>query len=170
MKNSFKKGKNMNKKILLLILIVFLVIGVLSFMWVISSFSNQDVIYDSDEHLVKQGDSYTYTVRKGGNKDLETNISGTLTGMETLWRIESDGQFYLNLAYNLELEKGRLKLVLIDPDNSVTTIVEGSHKGHQSIPLKEGRYRIKIVGDSGKGQVFLRLEETQGIRIYSLEN
>lgn len=73
--------------------------------------------------------------------------------MDTVWSYESEEDKLLDITYLINVTSGKLKLVLISPDNSVTNIIEQTEKSDMTnsatnnLDIKKGLNRIKIVGD-----------------------
>lgn len=53
----------------------------------------------------------------------------------------------VEMIYLTELVSGKFKIVLVDPKNQVTNLAEGTGSGTKTISLKQGRNRIKLVGN-----------------------
>lgn len=108
-------------------------------------------IYNDNEKISSSTNSY--------NLEVEENIDGQqfkasikkIEGMDTIWTYESDEDMELEMTYLLNVKSGKLKLVLIYPDNSVTNLIETTNKSDISsyatnkLQIKKGLNRIKIV-------------------------
>lgn len=73
-------------------------------------------------------------------------------GMDTIWNYEATDDMVLEITYLLNAVKGKVKLVLISPDGSLTNVIERSDYGTftdyatSTIPIKKGTNRLKMVG------------------------
>lgn len=133
--------------------------------------SYQKEIYDDDSKISKQGDSYSFALRSGSTNGNETEIKFiTFNGMETLFNIDSKEEGTINLDYNSEINSGLFKLVLINPDDEIINIFEGSQNGSTTVNIKNGKSRLKIVGNDAKGEIKLLIKENGNIKIYNSEN
>ncbi len=82
-------------------------------------------------------------------------------GTYTLWQFDSVEE-NLIFDYELELKKGDLKLVIIDPQNKITTVFEQNGKGKitgsENFKLSKGHYRMKLVSKSNsEGKISLKV-------------
>ena len=109
--------------------------------------------YDSIDKISKTEDRYTKEVSifntiEGG---YELTIS-KFDGRETLWSDTLDENENIEVDFSFTLSKGQAKVVHIDDDGNVTTVIEclpeTSTDGFvtKTISLKSGLNRLKIVG------------------------
>jgi len=107
--------------------------------------------YDSLEKLVSEGDRYSK--ESSVFNPIEGGYSFTVSkfdGRQTLftWRLPEDSELSMEIQFSLS--EGTGKLIHVDAEDNVTTIVECSSKNSvteiETIPLKKGRNDIKIVG------------------------
>ncbi len=128
----------------------------------------QKSIYNDDSKIVKQADSYSFKSRIGSTTNEKSDIKfATFYGMDTLWSVEAKEETIVNLEYDLKIEKGDFKVILVSPDNKVSTLVYGTKAGQQDLKLQKGSSRIKIVGRDAKGQVKLYMKGDKGLKIKS---
>jgi uncharacterized protein YxeA len=153
----------MKKGIMVLIVILVIVSGL--FFQIMFSNTTYDDIYDNNNKITSIADSYAYRNRIGKNKNNETNLSFQLSGMETLWEIKSDHKTSILVDYFSQIEKGKLKLVIIQPDDSVQTIFEGSGEEKVEVLLKKGSNRIKVVGKNAKGEINFKILASDDLRV-----
>lgn len=109
-------------------------------------------IYNDKDKIASSTNSYnlintTQTIK-------ENNFTGRvekIEGMDTIWTYEADEDMSLDITYLLNVTKGKVKLVLISPDNSLTDIIERSSKASlidfatSTMRIKKGLNRIKMV-------------------------
>jgi hypothetical protein len=76
-----------------------------------------------------------------------------MTGSRTLWRYHADSDAKATLSYSFSVTAGgKAKLVLVTPDGEVIMLAENTGNAEnsemqtQTVSLKKGRNRIKIVG------------------------
>ncbi len=153
----------MKKGVIVLIIISFIVSGL--FFQTMFSNNTYDDIYDNNNIITSIADSYAYRNRIGKNKNNETKPSFHLSGMETLWEIKSDDETSILVDYFSQVKKGKLKLVIIQPDDIVQTIFEGSGEDKVKVSLKKERNRIKVVGKNAKGEINFRILALDDIRV-----
>lgn len=134
-------------------------------------------VYDNQELLSKKLNSFNkMNYRKSTHDGITTVTCGKMQGMEIIWEYKADEDTTRQLNYSLDVTSGKAKLVLIQPDGTVTTLAESDSTAHESSPtsesgtadnpdettataesiteldLKKGKNRIKIV--CGKGTSF----------------
>lgn len=120
-----------------------------------STVAIQRDLFDKDDEIVKQGDSYTYQSRLGTVTENTANLSfKSFSGAETIFTFE-DLQI-LNIELSFEVSKGRFKVVLIDPNDEITIIDDSV-----VINLLEGEYRIKIVGEDATGNIDMTISSSE---------
>ena len=117
--------------------------------------------YDSDIQIAEGGDRYAKTnsvLNNYGN-----NVTYTV------------GKFDITLVFTLD--EGKAKLVQIDEDGNVSTVVECTPDSEvnelttYSIQLKEGKNRLKFVGYDCKNVTFyMEIKESQKIKYYFLRS
>lgn len=152
------------KKTIVLLLVVLLIISGIIFQMLFSS-SSYDDIYENNDKIISVADSYSYRNRIGKSENKRTELSFKLTGMETLWAIKSDYDTDVLVEYSSQIEKGKLKLVLIHPDHSIETIFEGSGENTVNVPVKTGTNRLKIVGKNATGKIDFKIQTSEEIRV-----
>lgn len=111
-------------------------------------------IYDDNEKISSTTNSYSLNgIEQSINgQQFRANIK-RIEGMDTIWTYESDEDRELNMTYLISVTSGKLKLVLISPDNSVTNIIERTNQLNMSnydtntLHIKKGVNRIKLVAD-----------------------
>lgn len=113
-------------------------------------------VYDNDRALA--GDANSYNLTNYSSAQSDNTVSGTaekLEGMDTIWEFDADEAGEVNISYSLTVESGKAKLVCVDPDGTVTTLVEciageGSEQSaSDSIQVEAGENRIRLVGAEG---------------------
>lgn len=117
--------------------------------------SNNDIpsIYNSDIKISSITNSYNLVnatqIIEG---DKFTGEVEKFEGMDTIWTYEATDDMVLEITYLLNAVKGKVKLVLISPDGSLTNVIERSDYGTftdyatSTIPIKKGTNRLKMVG------------------------
>ena len=131
----------------------------------------QESVYSDDSKITKQADSYNFRSRVGSTTSKKSEIKFvSFFGMDTLWSIEAKEEAVVTLEYDIKIEKGDFKVVLIGPDNKVIVIVDKGKSGKQELRLQKGNSRIKIVGKGAKGQVKINITGNKNIEIKKLNN
>jgi hypothetical protein len=131
----------------------------------------QKSIYDDDSKIASQADSYNFRSRSGNTSNEKTEVKfGAFYGADTLWTINANKDSVLTVEYDVKLEKGDFKVVLIDPDNKIIAIVSGQKAGEQEVKVKSGNSRIKIVGKNAKGQVKINITGNKDLKIKRINN
>lgn len=109
--------------------------------------------YDSDEKIAQNADHYAkkVSVSKSINGEYSLTIS-KFNGRETLWEETIKENQDVEIDLDFSLSKGQAKIVYIDSEDNVTTVIEclpeTSTDGFvtKTLPLKRGKNRLKIVG------------------------
>lgn len=118
-------------------------------------------LYNSDKKLA--ADFNTYNLAHANENVDDHKITGkfeTFEGMIKLWELEAEEDAEITMEYTLHVTKGNVKLVLISPDGTVSTLVEKTGESPDDgadslkVPVKAGENRIKIVGDKNSGVEF----------------
>lgn len=109
--------------------------------------------YDSDAKIAESGDRYNEVncvLNNYGNN--VTYTVGKFDGRETLWEANCSNATWVDITLVFTLDEGKAKLVQIDKDGNVSTVVECTPDSGveelttYSIQLKEGKNRLKFVG------------------------
>lgn len=116
-----------------------------------NEFARQE--YNSNEKISLMNDHYAkeFSVFNSTNEEISLTIS-KFNGRETLWTKKLDKNRDIEINLSFRLSKGQAKIVHIDNDNNVTTVIEcvpdTSTDGFvtKTISLKSGQNRLKIVG------------------------
>lgn len=109
--------------------------------------------YDSDIKISQPEDHYSKEVSVFNSIDGGYSLTvSKFDGRETLWTKTSEEAQTIDIDFSFSLSKGQAKIVHVDSDGNVTTILECSPDTPtdgfvtETIPLKERQNRIKIVG------------------------
>ena len=121
--------------------------------------NKQAELYNDDEAIVQSYDSYSYHFRSGKGEDSEVKMDfKEFSGTDTIMTISCDEEEALTLTYNTKIKDGELKLVFINPDNKIETIVEGEGSGDYITTLESGNYRVKSVGKYAEGSLEIKAD------------
>lgn len=109
--------------------------------------------YDADEKIAQAGDRYAKQLSVFNPIDGGYSLTASkFDGRETLWTesVEEDQDIEIDVLF--QLTNGKAKLVHVDSDGNVTTVIEclpeTSTDGFvtKTVSLKSGKNRLKIVG------------------------
>lgn len=153
----------MKKKLYLLLFLLILCMSGCS-----NSYAKEE--YYSEEKLVAQGDRYS---KKGSVfKSIDGGYSFTVSGFdgrETLkiWNVKEAQDLELNVFFSLS--SGHGKLICVDENESITTLLEYTSRQEQTdealsltVPLSSGKNRLKFVGyDCKDVDITILLEEPE---------
>ena len=113
-------------------------------------------IYDSDEQISSISNTYNLiNVTQAIEGEKFTGEIEKFEGMDTIWSYEATEDMELEITYLLNAMKGRVKLVLISPDGSLTNVIERSDNATFTdyatsiMQIKKGTNRLKMVGGKG---------------------
>ncbi len=109
--------------------------------------------YDSDEKISQQGDHYSKkgSVSHSKNGDYSLTVS-SFNGRQTIWNKHLQKAQTIELDVSFRLSNGQAKLVHIDKEGTVTTIIECSPNTStdgfvtKTVSLTSGENRLKLVG------------------------
>lgn len=123
-------------------------------------------LYNDNEAIVESYDSFNYLFRnsEGKNSEFKMNFK-TFSGTDTIMEINSDGKEELTLTYNTKVNRGKLKLVFINPNNEFEIIIEGEGNGDYTTTLESGKYRVKAVGKDAKGSLKIKADTDANVRV-----
>lgn len=155
----------MSKKHYILTGIGMLIVAVVMFSPLFASGGKAEAIYDDNLRISDDGDTYTYYFKAVTNFENKCTMKYKMSGMETLYDVKSYKDTQFEVKYSSEVNKGDFKAVLIHPDDSITTIFEGSGEDTVNIDLPEGEYRIKVVGRNAKGDMILKPIENENVSV-----
>jgi len=109
--------------------------------------------YDSDEKIIQSGDRYAKSMSNTKTSvDTLTFSAGKFDGRETLWYGDISDDCLREFSFSLSIESGQAKLVHIDEQDNITTIVECGSDNiledsvTRTIRFNEGDNCFKIVG------------------------
>ena len=130
-------------------------------------------LYNDDEKILTNGNyqSTSHVSQTKAGKTVGGQVKG-MTGMATLWKYDVPWEEDLEVAYGISVEKGRVKMVFISPNDEITVLTEltepGRDVGQKELTLEKGESRIKIVAsDRAKFDFLLEVHKGQleGMRI-----
>lgn len=161
--------KNIKKFIILMISLI--IVGVVASKVIIILESdklgaNERNIYNNEEKILSERDSYSYLRKK--LKDEENSINFKFvefTGIDTAYDITCDKEIFVNLEYESEILKGEFKVLLITSNNEIVNILEGSNKGNNNIKIPTGDSKIRIVGNKSTGNLKINITSTNDMEI-----
>jgi hypothetical protein len=110
-------------------------------------------VYNDDSKIASDSNSYNLINDEQSieNQNYEGSIE-KFEGMDTIWTYDAMEDINLDIEYQVSVHTGKMKLVLIAPDDTLTTIVEVTPKNtmknieNTTLELKKGKNRIKVVG------------------------
>lgn len=118
-------------------------------------------IYSDNEKISSNTNSFNLYIEKQNIEGRKFNgVIKKIEGMDTIWIYESDKDMELDMTYLLNVISGKVKLVLIEPDSSVTNIIEATKESDvidyatNILRIKKGLNRIKIVADKNTSLEF----------------
>lgn len=121
--------------------------------------TKQKMMYENDELIAEEGDSYTFLSRIGDTDETESEIRfKRFYGSDTIWNINIKEQGELIFEFDSDVDKGKFKGVLISENKEVTTIFEGDAAGSHKYITNKGKYKFKIVGYNAYGNVSIILK------------
>lgn len=132
------------------------------------SYNPMTFIYSDDKRIA--GESNTFSLGEIEQEVSENTMKvkiDRIEGMETLWNFMAEADIDIELSGEILVKSGKAKLVLIYPDNTLSTIVEkdfisaDESEISQTLSIKEGLNRIKVVAAKDT-KLELNLSATDG--------
>jgi len=81
--------------------------------------------YDSDEKIAQNTDHYAKEVSVANSTNGEYSLTvSKFNGRETLWEKTIKENQDIEIDFDLSLSKGQAKIVYIDSEDNVTTVIE----------------------------------------------
>ncbi|ONI45501.1 hypothetical protein AN642_01505 [Epulopiscium sp. SCG-B10WGA-EpuloA2] len=127
-----------------------------------------DQIYYDDASIARFADSGIKRLAHQTSDGQQGNGSfATFIGKSTLWTYNVPEDMELEISCLLSVEKGLAKLVLINPDKTVITILESTPDTSsaeiitKTLLLKKGRNKIKLVA-TDKAEIIYELYIDEG--------
>ena len=109
--------------------------------------------YNSDEKISQTSDRYAKEVSVGNSTNRQYSLTvGKFNRRETLWEETLEENQDVEIDISFSLSNGRGKIVHIDKDDNVTTVIEctpdTSTDGFvtKTLSLTSGQNRLKLVG------------------------
>ena len=128
--------------------------------------ANERNIYNNEEKIVSESDSYSYLRRKLENEKNNMDFEFVeFTGIDTVYNIQSTKEGVIELQYKSEILKGKFKILLITPKNEIITVLSGNSKGNSKIKIESGESKIRIVGYKSTGNFTMNVISTDDIDI-----
>lgn len=112
-----------------------------------------DDIYDSDEKIAMQ-DQFEAQKEEDSKLDNESYqyTADVFSGAKTIWQYNAKEGESIAFAYDLYVYKGKGKLVLVQPDQTIMKIAAANSRGDgntisdNKITTVKGLYKLKVVG------------------------
>lgn len=138
---------------------VFLILIIITITGCNSVTNYQNSVFDDEDKIVEDKDSYTYKKRIGKTVENEIDLKfSSFTGIETINRIKVNEEKEIIFTFQSTIDDGDFKVVLITPEDEIINILEGTSEGTESITLKKGISKIKLVGKKAKGEVKINIQ------------
>lgn len=109
--------------------------------------------YNSTEKIAENTDWYQKVSYVGKSTDDGMSVSiGEFEGIETIWKKTLENKKDVEIDFSFTLTEGQAKIVHIDAEGNVTTIIESDSESlidgviTKTVSLTEGENRFKIVG------------------------
>lgn len=124
----------------------------------------QKSIYNDNSKIVNSADSYTFLTNTNDiNGNTLTESFNKFTGMVTVYDLKTNEDSTIKVDFKTDISSGNFKIVLIDPNDNVTDILEKSASVNKEIELPSGKSRIKIVGYNAKGNINLTVSSDNDV-------
>lgn len=124
-------------------------------------------LYSDESKISSNNNSYSLNDIKQTVSKQEYTGQIEFSGMDTIWRFNAESESEVKISYSLSVTNGIAKLILINPNGELETIVEsneiveGDDLVSTTLVLKKGQNRIKLVGKDN-AQIDLQFKVSDG--------
>ncbi len=118
-------------------------------------------LFNNQGALLAEEDQFYFRIRNG--RIAPGMEFQDYSGINTIWVLNSPNESWITCSYDLQIDKGRFKVILISPAGEIFNIVETSESGIRTINLLPGESRIRIAGSRTTGNIEFYLETGPGI-------
>lgn len=122
----------------------FIMVLCLTLMMSSCQFSKHGEIFDDEDKMVAEGDTFSFLGRYETNQFVSFK---RFSGIYTLKRITEDDDFVLNIDF--DITSGRFKCFLVTKDDEIIELTEGDNM----IQSDGSRLRLRIAGDNAVGEM-----------------
>lgn len=134
---------------------------------VLAACSGIAAIYEDETKILDDSDTYNLVSVKQTITDQQLSFTADkIEGTETIWTYDAEEATELDMAGLITVTSGKAKLVFLSPDDNLTSLIEITEPNGEgeefrsTLPVKEGRNRIKIVaGEDTKLDLELTIPE-----------
>lgn len=144
-----------------------MIVGTLLVAFLLAGCSNAMAdVYDNESKITSDTNSFNLD---GIEQEIEGNSYNAtiekMEGMDTVWTLDTEEETTVDIAYDITLYNGKVKVVLISPDGELTTLAEcisnqDNSSNNTSFSLPQGEYRIKIIaGENTKFDISLSITD-----------
>lgn len=117
-------------------------------------------VYDNQKLLIGGDRANKINYKLSIHDGITTVNCDKMTGADTLWKQKADCDMKLQMDYMFQVTKGKAKLILVNPDDTVITLAECdsddttdaavlAEESTAVLDLKKGENRVKIVCEKG---------------------
>lgn len=144
-----------------------LIVGTLLIAILMSGCSNTMAdIYDNESKITSDTNSFNLNgIKQEINGNSYNATVEKMEGMDTIWTMDVEEETTVDIEYDITLYNGKVKVVLISPDDELTILAEcisnqDDSSNTTSLALTQGEYRIKIVaGEDTKFDISLSISD-----------
>ncbi len=125
------------------------------------------VSYDGQDFLTSSVDSYSY-YRCIDTESTNTTLNrefDRFNGKDTIWKLDALEDAQVSIDISATVTDGRFKILLIAPDKSITTLLEGEGTVQLEAELKEGTSRIILVGEESEGSCKITVGDALNVTV-----
>jgi|GEM_PF-2018913 len=138
-------------------------IGLMVFVFLLFSCTTEyGRLFDNQTALLAEEDQYYYRIRNGNfAPGMEFR---DYSGIDTVWILEAEKNSWFSCSYNLNIEKGQFKLILVTPTGEIYNIAQRSEGEVKTYEIPAGINRIRIVGAKTTGEIEAFLEVGENVK------
>lgn len=126
----------------------------------------QRELYDSEDMIIEEVDSYRYDSREGKVEIDETEIFfHGFYGKESLLSFSAPYDTTIELDVEVVRTEGDFKLCLINPDNTIDIVANSSMDELVNVNLAAGKSRLVMVGRDAVGSIRINTQPLDEVKI-----
>lgn len=147
------KGISMRKKVISVIgVVIIFILAISAAIRYGLKIDDKGKLFDDDQYIIAEGTSFSFFSKTGSDDQLQfEKFSGT-------YLLDSfAGGSEIEIDLSIQINQGRFKVVLIDPNDQIFDLTNGINK----ISTIIGEYRIKMVGDNAYGSIVMDIEVSE---------
>lgn len=130
---------------------------------------NSTNIFNDEKKIATTEDSFKfYDTKEELFNDHTLKTQTKFEGINTLWLLTATKDDTITISYNVKTTAGKLKLVLVDAKQTVTTIFDGTKNDTFTGKIKAGENKLRLIGQDATAtlDITVQTDEQTSIKKY----